>query len=214
MIPALVGRKYIVQAWDHEGAVLYSDPRGWDRATMVMHKKFQVPQDATNLPPPGCHYAPSQPSSAPFPQQFIRHQDSLNREWRHFKVGNPELTKHETPVGLTHVGKPGRAQANWFLRLKTFTGVPDMNIYFRMFARSGSSMDPNISKNVFANQPCFVTWTTDQPIADGGIPCYGWSLVIFPVEPDVPDGYPAEFDCGWAPSYLVDIVARPSPNSH
>ena len=40
MIPALVGRKYIVQAWDHEGAVLYSDPRGWDRATMVMPNKF------------------------------------------------------------------------------------------------------------------------------------------------------------------------------
>jgi hypothetical protein len=142
MIPALVGRKYIVQAWDHEGAVLYSVPRGWDRATMVMPKKFQVPQDATNLPPPGCHYAPSQPSSAPFPQQFIRHQDSINREWRHFKVVNPELTKYETPVGLTHIGKPWRVKANWFLCLKTFTGVPDINIYLRMFARSGSSMDP------------------------------------------------------------------------
>ena len=57
-----------------------------------------------------------------------------------------------------------------------------------------------------------MTWTTDQLVAGGGIPCYGWGLVIFLVEPDIPDGYPAEFDCGWAPSSLIDIVARPSPN--
>ena len=39
LIPALVELQYIVQAWDHEGTVLYHAPRGWDRATAVMPKK-------------------------------------------------------------------------------------------------------------------------------------------------------------------------------
>ena len=188
LIPAFVERQYIVQAWDHEGTVLYHAPRGWDRATAVMPKKFQVPHDAIALPPPGCHYAPREPSSAPFPPRFIRHQDSLNKDWRDFKVQNPEVTKHETPVGLLHVGKPGRVKTNWFLSAQTLTGVADMKIYLSMFARSGSNVDPNISKKVYANQPCFVTWTTDQLDTTGRVPCYGWSLVIFPVEMESPNG--------------------------
>ena len=99
LIPVLIEKKYIVQAWDEEGMVLYHEPRGWDRATAIMPKKFQVPHDAISLPPPECHYAPSEPSPAPFPSRFIRHQDSLNKEWRVFKIENPDITKHETPVG-------------------------------------------------------------------------------------------------------------------
>ena len=39
----------------------------------------------------------------------------------------------------------------------------------------------------------------------------GWSLVIFPVEMELPDGKPAEFDCSWVPSSRIDIVVRSSP---
>ena len=87
-----------------------------------------------------------------------------------------------------------------------------MKNYLRMFARSGSNIDPNISKKVYANQPCFVTWNTDQPDAAGRVPCNGWSLVIFPVEMDPPDGKPVEFNCSWVPSSLIDIVVGSSPN--
>ena len=80
LIPGLVEKKYIVQAWDHEGSVLFQNPKGWDRSISLMPRKFQVPPaDATSLPPPGCHYAPNEPSPAPFPSPFIRHQDSLNK---------------------------------------------------------------------------------------------------------------------------------------
>ena len=58
---------------------------------------------------------------------------------------------------------------------------------------------------VYANQPCFVTWTTDS---DGN----GWSLVIFPIEMSAPDGKPAEFRCSWVPTSLIDIVVRTSPD--
>ena len=39
------------------------------------------------------------------------------------------------------------------------------------------------------------------------------SLVIFLIEMEAPDGKPAEFDCGWVPSSLIDIVVRPSPEA-
>ena len=74
-----------------------------------------------------------------------------------------------------------------------------------MFARQGSNLDSNVSMKVYANQQCFVTWTTDL---DG----YGWSLVIFPIEMSVPDGKPAEFRCSWVPSSLIDIVVRAPPD--
>ena len=95
LIIGLVEKKYIVQAWNHEGIVLFNEPRGWDRSIASMPRKFQVPPtDAASLPPPGCHYVPNEPSPAPFPSPFIRHQDSLNKEWRVFKVEHPEITKH------------------------------------------------------------------------------------------------------------------------
>ena len=141
-----------MQACDHAGIVLFHEPRGWDRSISLMPRKFQVPPtDAASLLSPGCHYAPNEPSPAPFPFPFVRHQDSLNKEWRVFIFENHEITKHEIPVGLTHIGKLGRVKANWFLIAETLNGAPDKNIYFRMFARSGSNMDPNITKKVYAN---------------------------------------------------------------
>ena len=38
------------------------------------------------------------------------------------------------------------------------------------------------------------------------------SLVIFQVEMELPDGKPAQFDCSWVPSSLIDIVARTNPD--
>ena len=73
-----------------------------------MPQTFQVPPaGATELLPPGCHYAPTGPSQATVPFPFVCHQDTLNKEWRVFRVENPRITKHETPVGLTHIGTPG-----------------------------------------------------------------------------------------------------------
>ena len=89
MIPVLVENKYIVQAWNHEGSVLYQNPKGWDRSISLMPQQIQVPPaDATELLPPGCHYAPTGPSPAPFPFPFVRHQDYLNKEWRVFRIEN------------------------------------------------------------------------------------------------------------------------------
>ena len=106
----------------------------------LCHENFRchLPMPPACLPP-GCHYAPNEPSPAPFPFPFVRHQDYLNKELRVFRVENPEITKHETPVGLTHIGKPGRVKANWFLSAETFNGAPDNDIYFKMFARHGSN---------------------------------------------------------------------------
>ena len=62
----------------------------------------EPPREFVTLPPLGCHRAPPGPSQATLPSPFIRHQDSLNKELHVFAVENAEITKHETPVGLTH----------------------------------------------------------------------------------------------------------------
>ena len=93
MMPSLVEKKYIIQVWNHEGIMLYHDPKRWDRSIAVMAQKYQEPpRDATTLPPPGCHRVPPGPSKVTFPFPFVRHQDSLNREWRVFAIENVEIT--------------------------------------------------------------------------------------------------------------------------
>ena len=70
-------------------------PRDGNGSISVMPQKIQVPPaGATELLPPGCHYAPIGPSQASVPSPFVRHQDSLNKELRVFRFENLEITKH------------------------------------------------------------------------------------------------------------------------
>ena len=171
----------------------------------MRHKYPEPPLDARSLPPPGFNAPPTGPLQPVGPASVIRHQDSLNGEWREFGIVDPEVTKSQIPFGLKHVAKPGRVKANWSLEAQTFNGTGRLKeTYFRMFARQGSNLDSNVSMKVYANQQCFVTWTTDL---DG----HAWSLVIFPIEMSVPDGKPIEFRCSWVPSSLIDIVVRTTP---
>ena len=79
MIPSLVENKYIIQVLNHQGTILYNNPKRWDRSIAVMVQKYpEPPRELVTLPPPGCHRAPPGPSQPTFPFPFVRHQDSLN----------------------------------------------------------------------------------------------------------------------------------------
>ena len=129
-----------------------------------MRPKYpKPPPDVRSLPPPGFTVPPTQSLQPVGPVPVIRHQDSLNGEWREFGIVDPEVTKCQIHLGLKHVAKPGRVKANWSLDARTLNGTGRLKeTYFRMFARQGSNLDSNVSMNVYANQPCFVTWTTDS----------------------------------------------------
>ena len=107
---------------------------------------------------------------------------------------------------MKHVAQHGRVKCNWAWDNDMLSRCVDREKYFKVFSREGIRLDTNICLKVFANQPAYVTCTTDD---DG----YGWSLCIFPSEMIVPDDKPAEFVCAWVPSSLIDICTRTEPTA-
>ena len=193
MIPAFVEKHDIIMTWDHEGTIIYNNTKRWERSIEVLRHEYpEPPLDARSLPPPSFNAPPTGPLQPVGPAPVIRHQDFLNGEWREFGIIDPEVTTSQILLACT-CGQAWAVKANWSLDAQTLNGTGGpKETYFRMFARQGSNLHSNVSMKVYANQPCFVTWTTDL---DG----YGRGLVIFPIEMSVPDGKPCEFRCSWVP---------------
>ena len=120
---------------------------------------------------------------------MIRHEDIKQK----FLHEPSNATQELIPEGVIHVAQHGRVKTNWAMDSNMLNGCADRAAYLKLFARHGGRLDTNIYFKVYANQPVYVSWTTDAAR-------YGWSLCILPIEMSVPDDKPAEFICAWLPS--------------
>ena len=99
------------------------------------HEYPEPPRDATALPAPGFAADPSTYPQPTGPPPIIRHDDSLNGDWKDFCPDPSNATKMQIPDGLHHIVKPGRTKTNWALDVQTLdsTGA-DKQLYLKMFA--------------------------------------------------------------------------------
>ena len=134
MVPALAETRYIIQIWDHTGTIYYHNRTGWDRSSEVMRMKYpEPPRDATALPAPGFAADPSTYPQPTGPPPVIRHDDSLNGDWKDFGPDLSNATKTQIPCGLHHIAKPGRTKTNWALDGQTLEGTgSDKPIYLKI----------------------------------------------------------------------------------